>query len=281
MQLLSPSVSGAPAIAVNLSANSNLVGFTDLSHLLPDSYMEVDATLDSQGNLAGNTVEFQALAQPYTTSTSPTPHTALIGPIVSIATDQAGNPTQFDLWVRDAEPMDSTRITLDSIFQVNLTSATTFQISALGPNFANLGFGPRNLAVGQEVVVHGAYTGVPGPTGSKSNLLVTVDPSAIFLKLQSLQGSLSSIVQVGSDNLTGAFVLGPCCTLLQGAPIYVLTNNQTTFLNSNGLGGLTPQDVLLVKGMPFFEPQAGTINGVPIPAGTLVIQAKQVHRLQM
>lgn len=281
MQLLSPSVSGAPAIAVNLSANSNLVGFTDLSHLLPDSYMEVDATLDSQGNLAGNTVEFQALAQPYTTSTSPTPHTALIGPIVSIATDQAGNPTQFDLWVRDAEPMDSTRITLDSIFQVNLTSATTFQISALGPNFANLGFGPRNLAVGQEVVVHGAYTGVPGPTGSKSNLLVTVDPSAIFLKLQSLQGSLSSIVQVGSDNLTGAFVLGPCCTLLQGAPIYVLTNNQTTFLNSNGLGGLTPQDVLLVKGMPFFEPQAGTINGVPIPAGTLVVQAKQVHRLQM
>jgi hypothetical protein len=205
----------------------------------------------------------------------------LIGPIVSISTDQAGNPTQFDLWVRDAEPMDSAHITLDSIFQVNLASATTFQISALGPNFANLGFGPLNLAVGQEVVVHGAYTSVPAPTGSKSNLMVTVNPSAIFLKLQSLQGSLGSIVQVGSDNLTGAFVLSPCCTLLQGAPIYVLTNNQTTFLNSNGLGGLTPQDALLVKGMPFFEPQAGTINGVPVPAGTLVVEAKQVHRLQM
>jgi hypothetical protein len=33
--------------------------------------------------------------------------------------------------------------------------------------------------------------------------------------------------------------------------------------------------------MPFFEPQAGTINGVPIPAGTLVVEAKQVRRLQM
>lgn len=64
MQLLSPSVSGAPAMAVNLTANTNLVGFTDLAHLVPDSYMEVDATLDSQGNLAGNTVEFQALDTP-------------------------------------------------------------------------------------------------------------------------------------------------------------------------------------------------------------------------
>ena len=151
----------------------------------------------------------------------------------------------------------------------------------MGPNFANLGFGPRNLAVGQEVVVHGAYTKPPASTGSKSSLPVTVDPSAIFLKLQSLQGSFGSIVQVGSDNLTGAFVLNPCCTLLQGAPIYVLTNNQTTFVNTSGLGGLTSQEGLLVKGMPFFEPQAGTINGVPIPAGTLVVEAKQVRRLQM
>jgi len=280
MQLLSPSVSGAPTIAVNFSANTSLVGSTDLDHLLPDSYVEVNVTLDRQGNLAGNTVEFQALEHPYASSTKP-PSTALIGPIVSISTDQVGNPTQFGLWVRDAEPMDTSNITLDSIFQVNLSSGTAFQVSALGPNFANLGFGPRNLAVGQEVVVHGAYTTVPGSTGAKSNLPVTVDPSAIFLKLQSLQGSVGSIVQVGSDNLTGAFVLTPCCTLLEGAPIYVLTNNQTTFVNTNGLGGLTSQEVLLVKGMPFFEPQAGTINGVPIPAGTLVVEAKQVRRLHM
>ena len=281
MQLLSPSVSGAPAMAVNLTANTNLVGFPDLAHLVPDSYMEVDATLDSQGNLAGNTVEFQALEHPYASSSTKPASTALIGPIVSISTDQVGNPTQFNLWVRDAEPMDPSNITLDSIFQVNLSSGTVFQVSALGPNFANLGFGPLNLAVGQEVVVHGVYTRPPASTGTKSNLPVTVNPSAIFLKLQSLQGSLGSIVQIGSDNLTGAFVLNPCCTLLQGAPIYVLTNNQTTFVNTNGLGGLTSQEGLLVKGMPFFEPQAGTINGVPIPAGTLVVEAKQVRRLQM
>ena len=88
------------------------------------------------------------------------------------------------------------------------------------------------------------------------------------------------MLQLGSDNLTGAFILNPCCTLLQGTPIYVLTNNQTTFLNVTGLGGLTPQASLLVKGMPYYEPQASVINGVTIPAGTMVLQAKQVHLMQ-
>ena len=39
-------------------------------------------------------------------------------------------------------------------------------------------------------------------------------------------------------------------------------------------------NTLLVKGMPYYEPHATTINGVAIPAGTLVMQAKQVHVLQ-
>jgi hypothetical protein len=36
---------------------------------------------------------------------------------------------------------------------------------------------------------------------------------------------------------------------------------------------------LVVKGLPFFEGEGQTINGVPVPAGTLVILAKQVHQL--
>jgi len=63
----------------------------------------------------------------------------------------------------------------------------------------------------------------------------------------------------------------------------VLTNNQTTFVNLSGLsalGGSTGAPTLLVKGLPFYETQAQTINGVAVPAGTLVILAKQVHQLQ-
>jgi hypothetical protein len=59
----------------------------------------------------------------------------------------------------------------------------------------------------------------------------------------------------------------------------VVTNNQTTYVNVTGLGAITTVDSLVVKGMPYYEPQAVTINGVTIPAGTLVMQAKQVHVL--
>jgi hypothetical protein len=150
----------------------------------------------------------------------------------------------------------------------------------LGPNFANLSFGPQNLAVGQELVVHGAYIKPPTPAGGISPFPFVVEPTEIYLKLQSMQGTMSSMLQVGSDDATGVFILTPCCSLLNGVPIYVVTNNQTAYVNVTGLGGISTVNTLVVKGMPYYEPQAVTINGVTIPAGTLVFQAKQVHVLQ-
>jgi hypothetical protein len=182
--------------------------------------------------------------------------------------------------VRDAEPDDTSTLLMDSIYQVDLTQSPTYQASVMGPNFANLSFGPLNLAVGQELVVHGAYTRPPTTTGTTPTLPFTVEPTAIYLRLQSMQGTMGSMLAVGSDNETGVFVLTPCCTLLQGVPLYVVTNNQTAFVNVTGLSGITPVNSLLVKGMPYYEPQAVTINGVAIPAGTMVMQAKQVHVLQ-
>lgn len=280
MQLLSPSTADAPEIAMNMTATTNKIGFADLPHLLPNSYVEVSATLDAQGNIAANTVEVQAVEAPFPPAGT-TPSTALIGPIVSIKTDQAGNPTQLGLWVHDAEPDDISTLLMDQIYNVDLTVNPTYQASVMGPNFANLTYGAQNLAVGQEVVVHGAY--VKPPTSSTSPLATApfnVEPTAIFLKLQSMQGTMGSLLNVGSDNATGVFTLLPCCTLLQGVPIYVVTNNQTNFVNISGLGGINTVSPLLVKGMPYYEPQAVKINDINIPAGSMVLQAKQVHLLQ-
>lgn len=276
MQLLSPSTADAPQVPINLSATTQQFGFSGLNHLLPNSYVEVDAILDSEGNFGAQTVEVQAVENPFPSQSTVTPSTALIGLITSIITDAAGNPKQINLWVRDAEPDDTSTIAMDSIFQVNLDSNPTYQASVLGPNFANLSFGPQNLTVGQELVVHGAYT--KPPTGS--SLPFTVEPTAIYLKLQSMQGTLNSMLQIGSDDITGVFILTPCCSLLNGVPIYVVTNNQTAFVGVTGLGGINALNNLVVKGMPYYEPQAVTINGVNIPAGTLVFQAKQVHVIQ-
>ena len=186
-------------------------------------------------------------------------------------TDPAGNPTQLNLWVHDAEPDDTSTLLMDSIYQVDLTANPTYQASVLGPNFANLSFGPQNLAVGQEAGrARSLHQTSRRPRAGQSHLPFTVEPTAIYLKLQSMQGTMSSMVQIGSDDETGVFILTPCCTLLQGIPIYVVTNNQTAYVNVTGLGGITPVNSLLVKGMPYYEPQAITINGVTIPAGTLV-----------
>jgi hypothetical protein len=280
MQLLSPSTADAPNVPVNLTTATNTIGFAGLNHLLPDSYVEVDAILDSQGNLEAKTIEVQAVENPFPTQSGVTPSTALIGPIVSIKTDPAGNPTQLNLWVRDAEPADISTIAFDQLYQVDLTVNPTYQASVMGPNFANLSFGPLNLAVGQELVVHGAYTRSPTVAGSTSQLPFTVEPTEIYLKLQSMQGTMASMLQIGSDDATGVFTLTPCCSLLNGVPIYVVSNNQTAFVNVTGLGGITTLNSLLVKGMPYYEPQATSINGVTIPAGTLVVQARQVHVLQ-
>ncbi len=280
MQLLSPSEESAPNVPINLTASSNTIGFAGLNHLLPDSYVEVDAILDAQGNLAAKTIEVQAVENPFPTAAGVLPSTALIGPIVSIQTDPAGNPTQLNLWVRDAEPDDSSTLSMDSIYQVDLTTNPTYQASVMGPNFANLSFGAQNLAVGQELVVHGGYIRPATTPGTTTTAPFIVEPTAIYLRLQSIQGTMNSMLQIGSDDETGAFILTPCCTLLNGVPIYVLTNNQTAFVNVTGLGAITTVHNLVVKGMPYYEARATTLNGVAIPAGTMVVQAKQVHVLR-
>jgi hypothetical protein len=274
LQLLSASTTGAPNVTVNLlNGTSQLYGFSDLNQLVTDSFMEVEAYIDVDGNFVATSVEDE-----YTENLSSNT-LALIGPVTSVTRNASGNVTSFNLWMRDVEPNDPSTATLDTICVVNVTGSTTYQYSSRSANFANLPFGPGNITVGQEVVVHGQVT--PPGTGTPS-LPATVAASKVYDKLQSIQGSFSSLVQVGQDNKTGAFVFTPCPTLFQGTPIMVLTSNQTAFVNLSGLSSLTGppnQPALVVKGLPFFEAQAQTINGVPVPAGTLVILAKQVHQL--
>jgi hypothetical protein len=264
LQLLSGS---GPQITVNLNSSTQLLGVPGLNELLTGSFVEVDGSIDSNGNFVANTAEVEDRED------LDQKKLAYLGFITSLTKDSNGNLTQFQLFVRETEPGSDVDVPPDSTVTVDVSSSTAFQFSSRPVNFANLTFDPTALAVGQEVVVHGTFTKVTDqPT--------TVAADKVYLKLQSFQGSLFSLLQAGSDDRTGAFQLAPCCTLLQGAPIYVLTNNQTTFVSLSGLSALTPQRLLLVKGLPFFETAAGTINGVPVPAGTLVMLAKQVHQLQ-
>jgi hypothetical protein len=273
MQLFSNSLPSGAALTVNFTTATQLFGAADLSHLLTDSFLEVDGYFDVRGNLVANAVEVEEQENPAQNTV------ALIGLVTSLTKDTSGNLTGFDLWVRQEEPDDSVTLFLDSIVSVSISSSTTYHYSSRSANFASLTFGPNGLALGQEVVVHGPFT-VPPTPGSGPAPPTTVAASAVYLKLQSIQGSFTRSVQVGSDDKTGAFWFSPCCPLFQGSPILVLSNGQTTFANLSGLSALSPQPSLAIKGLPFFEPTGENINGVTVPPGTLVMLAKQVHQLQ-
>jgi len=277
LQLLSDSISGPPLVTVNLNSSSQLYGFSQLNQLVTDSFMEVDAYIDVDGNFVATSVEDEYPEDPSSNTL------ALIGPVTSVTRDANGNATSFNLWARDVEPNDPSAVAPDTIPVVNVSSSTLYQYSSRSVNFASLPFGPGNITVGQEVIVHGVVT--PPKAGSAPGappLPTTVAAMKVYDKLQSIQGSFNSLLQAANDDKTGAFVFTPCPTLFQGTPTLVLTSNQTTFVNVSGLSSLSgngAQPSLLVKGLPFFEQQAQTINGVPVPAGTLVILAKQVHQL--
>ncbi|HZO99899.1 MAG TPA: DUF4382 domain-containing protein [Terriglobia bacterium] len=255
-----------PALTINLTSKTQISGFPALNQLLTDSYTEVEGKIDSSGNFIADTVVVEDQEDPTQSKL------AFLGVPLGITRDANGNPTQFDLYVGSTVPGDNTNVPDDAVVTVTVSPSTTFQASSPLTNFANLTFGPSNLALGQRIAVHGTYTKSPDKS-------ISLPADKVFLRLQTLQGNFSSFISVGSDDKTGAFQLSPCCTILKTSPIYVLTNNQTVFVNLPGLSGLTPQPSLLVRGLPFLEQSATTINGIAIPAGTMVVLARQVHQI--
>jgi hypothetical protein len=283
LQLLSASISSPPLATIYLNGSTQLYGFSNLNELYTDSFMEVDAYIDDAGNFVATSVEdeYTEVIPPLASKEPAT--LAIIGPVTSVTRDARGNVTSFNLWARDVEPNDAAVVSLDSIPVVNLSSSTVYQFSSRYVNFANLPFGPSNINVGQEVIVHGQVTVPSGSSGSGAPPLpTTVTALKVYDKLQSIQGSFAALLQAANDDKTGAFTFTPCAGMFQKTPTVVVTNSQTNFVNLNGLsslagGGGTP--TLLVKGLPFYEVQAQTIAGVPVPAGAMVILANQVHRL--
>lgn len=284
LQTLSSSSSGGPGVTISFTkgtqicmpatvSNQACQPPTLIAEILTGSYAWVDAFLDSNGNMNATTVDLEDVED------APNKKIAFIGPILSLTKDISGNVTGFTMFLRKQEPPSSFNIANDTAVEVNLSPATIYQSSSPATNFANLPFSPSALAVGQEVVVHGTFT-VPATTPPSA--IVAADK--VYLKLQTHEGNLASLLAVQPDDRTGVFTLSPCATMLQQAdaaalPIYVFTDSATVFVNTSGLTTLQTQPGILVKGLLLLEPQGVTINGVTVPAGKLVMLAKTVTQL--
>ncbi len=272
--------SAVPQVSVNITPDTHFftADSTDnvgvvatpqfIGTILGGSYVEVDGYVDTKGNLIANTIQIEDQEDVNTR------HQALIGTITAITKDMVGHATQFNLFVSEEQPEAAINVPLDSIVQVNLTSTTKYSYSSRPDNFASLPFDATAMAVGQHVIVHG-----PSTAGSGVGNPTTIQADSVYLNLQSHEGNFASIVSNGPDDRTGAFWLQTCATLFQGSPMLVLTNSDTAFVNVTGLSGLNSQPTLIVKGLLFYELQGGTVNGVTVPPGTLVMLADEVHSL--
>lgn len=286
LQMLSSSVSGSggPGVTISFTKDTQICMPPTVSNqacqppaliaeILTNSYASVDAFLDSNGNMSATSVDFEDVEDPVNKKI------AFVGPILSLTKDITGNVTGFTMFLRDQQPPSNFNVANDTAVAVNLSPATIYQSSSRATNFASLPFGSSALAVGQEVVVHGTFT---VPTTTPPSAVVAAD--TIYLKLQTHEGNLASLLAVQPDDHTGAFTLFPCATILQqgdaaALPIYVFTDSTTAFVNTSGLTTLRSQPAILVKGLLFLEPQSVTINGVTVPAGKLVMLAKKVTQL--
>ncbi len=261
------------SILINLTSTTQLVGAAALNQVPTGSFVEVNGYVDMNGNVVANAIDVQDREIVEQNKL------AFIGIVTSAAKDANGNVTQFDLYVGETEPDESFSVPLDSVVSVNVSSSTGFQFSSPATNLPNLPVDATALTVGQEVVVHGTFTKPPAPPPPAPPPLTTVAADKVFLNLQTVQGNFSSLLQTSPDDKTGAFQLAACSSIFQGTPILVITDSQTAFVNVSGLSALTSQRILLVRGWPFFDRQGTPVNGVAVPAGSIVILAKEVHQL--
>lgn len=272
---------GGPALNVFLNDQTDLcmggkcnVPVSQIDQLTTGSYVEVDGYVNESGVLVAKSIQVEdredVTKQLY----------GFIGPVLEVTKDSNGDVTSFVLLVQETQPSNQTVIPDYSPVTVNVTSSTTFNPYLVSSDLANLAssgnlaLGDTTLAPGQEVVVHGVYT---KPSGGP----ISVDANSIYPRLQGVQGTFSSLVgTAGSDNKTGAFQMTPCVGLLGSYPFMVVTDGQTNFINTSGLSTLSSTSPLMIRGLMFLNLQNTTIQGTgtPVPAGTMVLLAKQVHQ---
>jgi Domain of unknown function (DUF4382)/Domain of unknown function (DUF5666) len=268
-----------PALNVELTDSTDLcmngacgVPVSEIDQLATGSYVEVYAYINQSGNVVANRIQVQDredLSKDLL---------AYVGPVLDVTKDANGNVIQFDMLVRETEPPDPTNIPNSTAVTVYVSQSTTYNPLLISPDLislassGNLNFAVDALAPGQEVVVHGVFSKASGGN-------TTVTANSVYPRFQAVQGMFSALAgNPGSDNKTGAFQMAPCNGLLTSNPFMVVTDGQTLFENTSGLSTLSPTTPLLARGQMFFDAAGSTIDGVQIPAGTVVLVASRVRQ---
>jgi hypothetical protein len=241
-------------------------GVSGLGDLAANSFIEVDAVVNTSGQIVAQTVDVEEQ-----TSTS-SRLSAFLGKVLSVTRDGSGNATSFTLLVDDEIPGMSGTIPLHSGLNVTVTGNTHYLINWRQWNRQSFLFNPQTLGVAEKVAVFGVLGAGTPPT-------MTADH--IFLRPRNVLGNFSTLVAAGSDDKTGGFTMIPCGPLFQANPLTVLTFPTSNFSGVNGLTELTQAPTLNVSGLLFYAPTSGTSTstGSSWVGPTWVMQGRGVYQM--
>jgi hypothetical protein len=214
-------------IDVNSSTLYN--GSNTLSSLMANGIVSVEGTVQANGSILASSVELISTDQAFISgrilAISP-------GPVVTMFVGE--------------ELGTSATIPVDSVYTVNLSIVSQYDICFIDNWFTNELFDASSLVVGQRIFVGGTY---------QSNVFI---PDMVSLRRQGVIGSLvANSVSITSGN-QGSYQMqnDALMSYSAGGPFRVYTGANTVFVNINGLSGLQAAGStnLISRGLVFYDP---------------------------
>ncbi len=239
---------------------------TTFSDLTANTFVEVDAIINTSGQIIAQTVDSEEQTSPSSQKS------AFLGKVLAVTRDGSGNATSFTLLVDDEVPSMNGTIPMHSSLNVTVSSSTKYFVNWQHWNREGFTFSPQTLGVAEKVAVFGVLGSGTSPSMSANR---------IFLRPRNVMGNFNTLLADQSDGITGGFTMTPCGALFQANPITVLTYPDTNFNGVSGLINLTAAPTLNVRGDLFYLQTSGTstTTGASWTAPTWVMQARGVHQL--
>lgn len=214
---------------VDVNSKTLYNGSNSLSSLMVDGIVSIEGTVQADGSILASSVELittdQAFISGRILAVSP-------GPVVTMFVGE--------------ELGTSATIPVDSVYTVDLSLVSAYDICFIDNWFTNELFSGSSLVVGQRVFVGGTY---------QSNVFT---PDMVSLRRQGVVGSLvQNSVSITSGN-QGSYQMqnDALMSYSAGGPFTVYTGAQTVFVNINGLSGLQSAGAanLISRGLVFHDP---------------------------
>jgi Domain of unknown function (DUF5666)/Domain of unknown function (DUF4382) len=199
-------------LMVDVNASTQYNGSNSLSTLAANNVVAVQGTMQSDGSLMAKAVELITTDLAF-----------ISGRILAV------NPGPTVTMFVGEELGTSASIPVDSVYTVNLSAVTKYDICFIGNSFTNQVFNGTSLVVGQRIFVGGTY---------QSN---TFTPEMVSLRRQGVVGSLVPASVTVTNVNQGSFSMqnDALMSYSAGGPFTVFTGNNTVFVNINGLAGLS------------------------------------------